>query len=68
MYNIKKSTMEYYNNRFEWHETVGLYNNYLSVLDNLKIRINHFSFNSMKEKYEIQKKEMDITLVRNNYF
>jgi len=62
MYYIKEPLMHSYNNRFEWHETVGLYKNYISSMQNLKIRINHFTFNNIKEKYELQRKEMDITL------
>ncbi len=62
MYYIDEPLMHSYNNRFEWYETVGLYKDYISSLSNLKIRINHFTFNNIKEKYEIQNKDLDITL------
>ena len=62
MYGIKEPEMHYYNYRFEWHETVGLYKDYLESLKNLKLKINHFTFTSIKEKYEIQNKELDTTL------
>ena len=68
MYNVNESLMHSFNNRFEWHETVGLYKDYVSLLDNLKIRINHFTFNTIKEKYEIQKKELDIVIEDINIF
>ena len=62
MYHINEMLMHEYNNRFEWHETVGLYKDYLNILNTLKLKINHFTFNNIKEKYEIQKKELDTTL------
>ena len=62
MYSIKEPIMHYYNYRFEWHETVRLYKDYLDALKNLKLKINHFTFNNIKEKYEIQNKELDTTL------
>ena len=62
MYHINESMMYQYNNRFEWHETVGLYRDYIDTLNTLKLKINHFTFNNIKEKYEIQKKELDMTL------
>lgn len=62
MYFITESQMHAYNNRFEWHETVGLYRDYTNQLNNLKLRLNHFTFNCLKESYEIQKKELDLTL------
>lgn len=62
MYHINESLMHSYNNRFEWYETVGLYKDYSAIIENLRLRINHFTFNNMKEKYELQKKELDITL------
>lgn len=62
MYGIKESTMHYYNYRFEWHETVGLYKDYLESLKNFKLKINNFTFTSIKEKYEIQNKELDTSL------
>ena len=68
MYKVNESVMHSFNNRFEWHETVGIYKDYISLLDNLKIRINHFTFNTIKEKYEIQKKELDIVIQDINIF
>lgn len=62
MYDIKEPIMHYYNYRFEWHETVGLYKDYLECLKNLKLKINHFTFNNIKEKYEIQNRELDTSL------
>jgi hypothetical protein len=62
MYYINEPLMHTYNNRFEWYETVGLYKDYISSLSKLKIRINHFTFNNIREKYEIQNKDLDITL------
>ena len=62
MYDIKEYMMHQFNNRFQWHETVGLYKDYTEMFENLKIRINHFTFNTIKEKYQIQNKELDISL------
>ena len=62
MYCIDEPLMHYYNYRFEWHETVGLYKDYLEELKNLKLKINHFTFNNIKQKYEIKNKELDTTL------
>lgn len=65
---ITKNKMYEYNNRFEWHETVGLYNDYEELMNKLSLKINHFTFNNLKEKYRLQNKEFDITLQEINTF
>ena len=65
---ITKNKMYEYNNRFEWHETVGLYNDYEELMNKLSLKINHFTFNNLKEKYRLQHKEFDITLQEINTF
>ena len=62
MYDVKEYKLHQFNNYFEWHETVGMYKDYVQMFENLKLRINHFTFNIIKEKYEIQNKELDISL------
>lgn len=68
MYSITESQMHSYNNRFEWYETVGLYRDYQNQLKNLELRLNHFTFNTIKENYEAQKKQLDLTLDDINIF
>jgi hypothetical protein len=54
--------MKKYNNRFEWHETVGLYKDHKKIMNSLKLKINYFTYNNMKEKYDLQRKDIDFDL------
>jgi hypothetical protein len=62
MEGIDLNLMKKYNNRFEWHETVGLYKDHKKIMNSLKLKINYFTYNNMKEKYDLQRKDIDFDL------
>ena len=68
MENIDNNLMKKYNNRFEWFETCGLYKDYTDILHKLNLKINHFTYNNMKEKYDLQNKVFDLKLEEINIF
>ena len=51
-----------YNNRFEWHETVYLFKDYLKYVEKLKNKINLFTYNNTKDNYQKLNKDFDLSL------
>lgn len=62
MENIDINLMTKFNNRFEWHETVGLYKDYEKMFSSLKLKVNYFSYVNGKEKYKILDKNFDLDI------
>lgn len=62
MESIDINLMIKFNNRFEWHETAGLYKDYEKMFNSLKLKVNYFSYVNSKEKYKILDKNFDLDI------